>query len=196
MLKTNTTIQIESSNGIREVHLETSLLSKRKIFISEEINMEMANDFVRQIMYLESENDNDIDIYINSPGGEIMAGLLMYDVIQAARSTINIYCVGEAYSMAAVLLACGRVGHRFILPHSKVMIHEPLIRGGVGGSATNIRNISESIMETKEIIVDLLQKHVGKTREEIEESIANDNYMKPEEAIMYGICDKVDNRLY
>jgi ATP-dependent Clp protease protease subunit len=125
-----------------------------------------------------------------------MAGLLMYDIIQSARNTINMYCIGQAYSMAAILLASGPKGHRFILPHSKVMIHEPLISNGIGGSATNIKSISDSILETKSLIIELLKKHVTVDRSFIEEAIAFDNFMKPNEAITFGICDKVVQSIY
>lgn len=191
----NTMIQVETSDGIREVTLNSKLLVERKIFITDEINMEMANEFAKTIMYLD-DGDQDIDIYINSTGGEVMAGLVMYDVIQAAKSPINIYCVGQAYSMAAILLACGTKGRRFMLPHSKAMIHEPLIAGGVGGSATSIRNVSESILETKRMLVELLEKHTDRNMEEVEKAISYDNYMTPEEAIQFGLCDKVVERLY
>ena len=165
MINTNTQVQVETSYGIREISLETKLMEDRKIFLSGEINMDMANDFMREMMYLDDESGKDINIYINSVGGEIMAGMLIYDVIQAAKCSLNLYCTGYAYSMAAILLACGPQGRRFILPHSEVMIHEPLISDGVGGSATNIERLSNSLLEKKSFIIDLLQKHTNQTKE-------------------------------
>lgn len=195
MIRTNTAIQVESVNGIREISLETSLFENRKIFLSGEINMEMANDFIRQMMYLDDDSGQEINIYINSPGGEVLAGLLIYDIIQSAECPINVYCTGMAYSMAAVLLASAEQGRRFILPHSKVMIHEPLISQGLGGNATSIKNISDSIMETKKLIVKLLSKHIEKSEEELEEAIRFDNYMTADKAVEFGLCDKIIIRL-
>lgn len=196
MISTNTQVQVESASGIREISLETKLMEDRKIFLSGEINMDMANDFMRQMMYLDDESGRDINIYINSVGGEIMAGMLIYDVIQAANCPLNVYCTGYAYSMAAVLLASGPEGRRYILPHSEVMIHEPLITDGVGGSATNIERLSNSLLEKKSFIIDLLEKHSKKTKEELEEAIRYDKYLKPDEAIEFGLCDEVVTRLY
>ena len=196
MIKSNTQIKFETAKGICELSLETALLENRRIFISDTIDMNTANDFARLMMYLDSEDNKDINLYINSTGGEVMAGLIIYDIIQAARNTVNIFCVGQAYSMAAVLLACGKKGHRYILPHSKVMIHEPLISSGPGGSATSIKNLSDSIMETKKLLVDLLVKHSNATRRKVESAIKYDNFMTPEEAIHFGLCDKIVYCLY
>ena len=153
MINSNTQVQVETSYGVREISLETKLMENRKLFLSGEINMDMANDFMREMMYLDDESGKDINIYINSVGGEIMAGMLIYDIIQAAKCPLNIYCTGYAYSMAAILLASGTKGRRFILPHSEVMIHEPLISDGVGGSATNIERLSNSLLEKKSFII-------------------------------------------
>ena len=191
----NISIQVESANGIREIALDTKLLEERCIFLTGEIDMDMANDFVRQLMYLDDEMEQPIDVYINSPGGDVLAGLLIYDIIQSASCPINIYCAGMAYSMAAIILASGEKGRRFILPHSKVMIHEPLIDGAVGGSATSIKNISESILETKKLIVDILVKHTGRSEEEVERALIYDNFMTSEKAVEFGICDEVVNKL-
>ena len=196
MIKANTEIQVESAQGIREVSLETKLMEERRIFLTGEINMDMANDFVRQMMYLDNGTGEEINIYINSVGGEVMAGLLIYDVIQASGSPINIICIGRAYSMAAILLASGKMGRRFILPHSEVMIHEPLISGGMGGSASSIKKMSDMILGNKDLIVNILEKHILRSAEEIEEAIKYDNYMKPDEAIEFGLCDSIIRKLY
>lgn len=184
-------VEVESVNGTREISLYTRHLMNRNLFLTGEINADMANSFVAQLLYLEETPDEPVNIYINSPGGEINAGLMIYDAIQGSRLEINMICTGLAASMAAVLLAGGQHGSRYILRHSKVMIHEPLLANGVGGSATSIRKISESIIETREMINEILAKHTGKTVEEINEATSFDNYMRAEEAIAFGLCDRI-----
>ena len=184
-------VEVESVNGTREISLYTRHLMNRNLFLTGEINADMANSFVAQLLYLEETPDEPVNIYINSPGGEINAGLMIYDAIQGSRLEINMICTGLAASMAAVLLAGGQHGSRYILRHSKVMIHEPLLANGVGGSATSIRKISESIIETREMINEILAKHTGKTVEQINEATSFDNYMRAEEAIAFGLCDRI-----
>ena len=188
-------IEVESANGIREVSLSTRHLMNRKIFLTGEINMEMANDFVLQFMFLEEDSSEPVTIYINSSGGEINAGLMIYDVIQGSNLEINMVCTGMAASMAAIIFAGGQKGRRYILKHSRVMIHEPLIAGGIGGSATSIKNISESILTTKKIVNGILAEHTGKTEEEIDKATGFDNYMDAREAIEFGICDAVSEKI-
>ena len=188
-------IEVESAHGIREISLITRHLSNRNIFLTGEINAELANGFLAQLLYLEGESDEPINIYINSPGGEVNAGLMIYDAIQGSRLTINMICTGMAASMAAILLTGGQKGRRYILPHSKVMIHEPLIAGGVGGSATSIHNISESILKTREICNGILAEHTGKTLEEINQATSYDHYMTADEAIEFGICDAITDTI-
>lgn len=184
-------VEVESSYGTREVSLATRHLMNRNIFLTGSIDGEMADSFLAQFLYLEQESDDPITIYINSPGGEVNAGLMIYDIIQGSRLPINMVCTGMAASMAALLLAGGQKGRRYILGHSKIMIHEPLISNGVGGSATSIKNISESILETREIVNGILAEHTGKSMEEINEATSFDNYMNAEEAIKFGICDEI-----
>ena len=184
-------IEVESANGTREVNLITRHLMKRRIFLTGEINAQMANEFLSQLLYLEEDDAEPVTIYINSTGGEVNAGLMIYDAIQASPLTIHMICAGMAASMAAVLLAGGQKGRRYILRHSKVMIHEPLIAGGVGGSATSIRNISESILETRDIVNGILAEHTGKTTEEINAATDHDNFMNAEEAVAFGLCDRI-----
>lgn len=189
-------IEVESAHGVREVSLDTRHLMNRRIFIHGEINEESANDFLSQMLYLEQESEDPITIYINSPGGSVNAGLVIYDCIQASNPEINLICAGTAASMAAIILAGGQKGHRYILPHSKVMIHEPLLAGGVGGSATSIKNISDSILETREIVNKILAKHTGKTLKEINKATSFDNYMNAKEAIEFGLCDEITEKMY
>lgn len=146
-------------------------------------------------MYLEQESSAPITIYINSFGGEVNAGLMIYDAIQGSHLEVNTVCTGIAASMAAILLAGGKKGKRFILKHSKVMIHEPAITNGFGGSATSIKNISESILETREILSEILAKHTGKSIAEIYEAISFDNFMNADKAIEFGLCDEVTEKL-
>lgn len=188
-------IEVEGVNGTREVSLATHLLMDRKIFLTGEINSDTASTFIAQLLFLETESDKPITIYINSPGGEVNAGLLIYDALQGTSLEVNMVCTGMAASMAAVILCGGQEGRRQILPHSKVMIHEPLLSNGVGGSATSIQHISESILETRDVISSILSKHTGKSMEEIMEAIAFDNYMDAEKAIAFGICDSIVTRV-
>ena len=184
-------VEIESHNGIRELSVYTRHLTNRRIFLNGEINRDTANDIVAQLLYLQEDSSEPIYIYINSGGGEINAGLFIYDVLQSMTVPVYMYCTGIAASMAAILLAGGQKGRRFILPHSKTMIHEPLLAGGVGGSATSIRNISDSILETRKIVNNILAKHTGKSRKEIDRATSFDNYMNAEKSVEFGICDKI-----
>lgn len=186
------TIEEESCNGIREISLKTKHFSNGKLFLTGEVTDEMANNFVSELIYLMDKGDP-IDIYINSTGGSVNAGLVIYDTIQACskKIDINMYCIGMAASMAAVILAGGQKGRRYILPHSKVMIHEPLISNSMGGSATTIKKTADFILETKKITNGILAKHTGKTVKEIDEATLYDNFMNSIEAVEFGICDEV-----
>lgn len=189
-------VEEESCNGVNVVPLRTRHFSNGRLFLTGEVTEDRANDFVSQMLYL-VEKGEPVEIYINSPGGSVNAGLVIYDMIQACAEKIDIdlYCVGLAASMGAVILAGGKKGHRFILPHSKVMIHEPLIAGGMGGSATSIKKTADSILETKAVTNGILAKHTGKTMEEIDEATSFDNFMNAEEAVKFGICDKIRNMI-
>lgn len=193
---TGPTIEVESAQGVREVSLDTRHLMNRRIFIHGEITDVSANEFLSQMLYLEQESDEPITIYINSPGGSVNAGLVIYDCIQSSNLEINIICAGMAASMAAIILAGGQKGHRYILPHSKVMIHEPLLSSGLGGSATSIKNISDSILETREIVNSILAKHTGKSLNEVNQATSFDNYMNADEAIAFGLCDAITMHIY
>ncbi len=187
-------IEVESAHGTREVSLTTRHLMNRTVFLNGSIDSDMANDFLSELLYLE-ESDEPVTIYIDSPGGEVNAGLMIYDAIQGCNLTINIVCTGMAASMAAIIFAGGQKGRRYILPHSMVMIHEPLISNGVGGSATSIKNISDSILETRSILNGILSKHTGKSAKEIDKATSYDNTMNAEEAIKFGLCDHITNSI-
>lgn len=184
-------IQVKSSNGITLVPMETRLLADRKVFIEGEINQESACSFVKKILLLCREDGNKpIDVMINSPGGEISAGLLMYDCIQSSKTPIRMFCMGNAYSMGALLFACGNHG-RYMLPHSELMLHEPLLGAGVRGNASSIRSISDSLMDTRKKMNQILAKHTGKTEEEIEKATGYDHYFSPEESVEFGLADEI-----
>ena len=184
-------VQVKSSNGITLVPLDSRLMAERKVFIEGEINADKACEFVKQVMLLNAENPQQpIDVLINSPGGEINSGMLMYDVIQASKAPIRMYCIGKAYSMGAVLFACGNHG-RYMLPHGELMIHEPLLGSRVGGNSSSIKSISDSLLETKRKMNQILAKHTGKSEEEVEEATSFDHYFSPEESIAFGLCDQI-----
>ena len=181
---------VEDCKGFRDIDLITEQFSKARLYLVGEIDQRMAMDFITAMSVL-SEEQRDVDIIINSPGGEVSAGLVIYDIIQSYRNKITMYCTGLAASMGAVIFAGGQKGRRFILPHSRVMIHEPLIAGGMGGSATTIEKTAQTILETKSVLSKILSHHTGKTVDQINSATVFDNYMSAEEAIRFGICDDI-----
>ncbi len=189
----------KSSNGYQSFPLESMRFAQREIWLSEEITTDSAVRVLQQLLQLESEDERaPIRLIINSPGGAVNAGLMLYDQLKAMRAPVELYCVQMAASMAAVLLAGGARGRRFILPHSKVMLHEPLISsssGGVSGSASTIQKTAESILQTKRTLTELLAQDTGRSIEEIEAATAFDNYMTAEEAIAFGLCDEIVARI-
>ena len=190
-------IMMKSCSGVQTVSLESRLLAERKVYIQSEIDDELACSFEQQIQYLLSEDHKKpIDIYISTPGGSVAAGLHIYDVLKSIRVDTAIWGRGVVASMGAIILAGGQKGRRYLLPHAKVMIHEPLIAGGATGSATSIQRTAESIMETKKLTVDLLAGDTGQSKEAIEKAIAFDNYMNAREAVTFGIADKIVSGLW
>ena len=184
-------VLLKSSNGITQVSADSKLLSQRKVFIEGEITSEAACEFIKKIMVLNGEDSSKpIDVLINSPGGEINSGMVMYDVIQASKAPIRMFCIGRAYSMGAVLFACGNHG-RYMLPHSELMLHEPLLGNRVGGNSSSIKSISESLLETKRKMNQILSKHTGKSEEEVEKATSYDHYYSPEESKEFGLCDQI-----
>lgn len=183
-------VQVKSSNGITLVPIETRLLAERKIFVEGEIDDESACSFVKQVMLLNAESDAPILVLINSPGGEVNSGMLMYDVIQSSKAPIKMFCMGKAYSMGALLFASGNHG-RFMLPHGELMIHEPLLGNRVGGNSSSIKSISDNLIETKKKLNAILAKHTGKSEEEIEKATEYDHYFTAEESVEFGLCDDI-----
>lgn len=182
-------ILIRSSSGITQVPVETKLLSERRIFIEGEITANTAMEFVKQMLYLNIESEETITIFINSPGGEINSGLLMYDAIVGSKAPVRTICMGKAYSMGAVLFTCAK--ERFMLPNSELMLHQPLLGGRVSGNASSIRSISDSLLETKRKLNKLIAIHTGKTEKEIDEATGFDHYYSPDEAVDFHLADKV-----
>ena len=188
-------IERESANGIQEISLYTNAFSNRKVFLFGPIDEKTVYTFTAQMLYLMEDDQSPIDLFINSPGGEVNSGLAIYDLIQSCKAPVNMYCIGMAASMGALIFAGGKKGHRFIMPHSQVMIHEPLIPNGVGGSASSIKSTADSILQTRELLNGILAKHTGKTIEEINKATDHDNFMTADEAIEFGLCDKVTARI-
>jgi len=180
----------QSSRGERAYDIYSRLLKDRIIFMGEQVQDSMANTVIAQMLFLESEDpDKDINLYINSPGGSVTAGLAIYDTMQYIRPDIATICMGQATSMGALLLAAGAKGKRYALPHARVMIHQPL--GGAQGQATDIDIQAKEIMKIKELIHKILVKHTGQTFEKIRHDTERDYFMDAEEAMRYGIVDRI-----
>ena len=180
----------QSSRGERAYDIYSRLLKDRVIFIVGPVEDYMANLVVAQLLFLESENpDKDINLYINSPGGSVSAGLAIYDTMQFVRCQVSTMCVGQAASMGAVLLAAGAKGKRFCLPHSRVMIHQPL--GGYQGQATDIDIHAKEILKIRQQLNEILAEHSGQSVDKIATDTERDNFMDPEQAMSYGLIDEV-----
>ena len=176
--------------GERSYDIYSRLLKDRIIFVSGEVEDGMANAIVAQLLFLDAQdNEKDIVMYINSPGGVITAGLAIYDTMRHIKSDVATGCVGQAASMGAVLLAAGAKGKRYSLPNSRIMIHQPL--GGARGQATDIQIQAKEIERMKEITSKILSEATGKSVEEIYADTERDNFMSPEEAVNYGLIDKI-----
>ena len=165
------------------------LLKDRIIFITGEIDDAMANNVIAELLYLDSINNNDINLYINSPGGSVSAGMAIYDTINFLASDVSTTCLGIAASMASFLLAAGKKGKRFILPNADVMIHQPL--GGAQGQATDIKIASDRIISLRKRLNKCLAKNTGQSLKKIEKDTERDNYLDAREAVDYGIVDKI-----
>lgn len=180
----------ESVYGTREVLLQTKHFTEGKLFLTGIITDDIANDFISEMMYL-NRGKRSLTVYINSQGGSVTAGLSIYDALQEYEGNVDLCCYGLAASMAAIILASGKPGHRFITPHAKTMIHEPALASKVSGSASTIEETAKSMLETKNLLNDILAKHTGKTVKEIEEATRFDNFMDAEKSIAFGLCDEI-----
>lgn len=182
---------IEQTNrGERSYDIFSRLLNDRIIVLSDEVNDATASLVVAQLLYLEGQDsEKDISLYINSPGGSVTAGMAIYDTMQYIKCDVSTICIGLAASMGAFLLSSGAKGKRFALPHSEIMIHQP--SGGAQGQATDIKIVADHILRTKQTLNKILAENTGKSMEEIARDTERDNFMTAEEALKYGLVDKV-----
>ncbi len=179
-----------SSRGERSFDIFSRLLRERIIFLGSEIDDEVANSIVAQLLLLDSENsEKDIMLYINSPGGVITAGMAIYDTMKLIKADVSTICLGDAASMGAFLLSGGTKGKRLALPNSRIMIHQPL--GGAQGQATDIEIEAKEILRMKAMLNGLLAEHTGQKLETIKKDTERDNFMSAEEALKYGLIDKI-----
>ncbi len=183
----------QSARGERSYDIYSRLLKERVIFLVGPVEDHMANLVVAQLLFLESENpDKDIHLYINSPGGSVTAGMAIYDTMQFIKPDVSTMCIGQAASMGALLLTAGAAGKRYCLPHSRVMIHQPL--GGFQGQASDIEIHAREILTIKSKLNDVLAHHTGQPLDIIERDTDRDNFMDAEESVKYGLVDKVLDR--
>lgn len=179
-----------TSRGERSYDIFSRLLMDRIVFLGSGIDDNVANVIIAQLLFLDADDpERDIYLYINSPGGSVYAGLAIYDTIQHLRAPVSTYCVGMAASMGAVLVASGAKGKRAALPNSRIMIHQP--SGGSQGTAADIEIAAREILEARQRLNRILAKHTGQTPEQIAEDIDRDRFMSPEEALAYGLIDRV-----
>lgn len=179
----------KEQSGERSYDIYSRLLKDRIVFLSGEINDETANTVVSELLYLDSLNHNDISLYINSPGGSITSGMAILDTMNFIKSDVSTICIGMAASMAAFLLSCGQKGKRLILPNAEVMIHQPL--GGATGQATEIKIAAERILKLKKKLNEILSKNTNQSIEKVEIDTERDYFMNADEALEYGIVDKI-----
>ena len=180
----------QTGKGERSYDIFSRLLNDRIIMLCDEVNDQVASVVIAQLLYLEGKDpDKDISLYINSPGGSVSAGLAIFDTMNYIKCDVSTICMGMAASMGAFLLAAGKKGKRYALPHSEIMIHQPL--GQTQGQATEILIHAEHIKKTRALLNEILAERTGKPREEIERDTERDNFMSAEEAARYGLIDKV-----
>lgn len=183
----------DTGRGERAMDIFSRLLKDRIIFIGTEISDQIANVVIAQLLFLRAEDPKkDINIYINSPGGYITAGLAIYDTMQFMSYEINTYCLGMAASMGALLLMAGTKGKRYALPNSRIMIHQP--SGGISGTAADLDLQAKEIIELRRICTQVISEKTGQPIEKILEETQRDNYMNPEQAVQYGIIDKIASK--
>lgn len=182
----------QSPRGERSYDIYSRLLNERIVFLGEPIDDAVANTVVAQLLHLESvDPDKDISLYINSPGGSVSAGLAIYDTMQYIKCDVSTICIGMAASMGAFLLSSGAKGKRIALPNSEIMIHQPLISGGLSGQCTDIKIASDHLVRVRKKMNEILAENTGKPLEVIERDTERDNYMYAPEAKEYGLIDKV-----
>ena len=184
------TVIEQTHRGERAYDIWSRLMKDRIVFLGTEIHDDLANVIVAQLLFLESEDpEKDVNLYINSPGGSVSAGLAIYDTMQYVRCPITTICIGQAASMAAMILAAGTKGRRKALPHARVMLHQPF--GGAGGQASDIEIKAREVLRMKRLINEVLSKHTGQPLERVEKDADRDYYMSADEAQQYGLIDDV-----
>ena len=184
------TIIENTGHGERAYDIYSRLLKERIIFLGTPINDEVANNVMAQMIFLEYENpENDITLYINSPGGYVSAGLAIYDTMQHIRPNVATICVGDSISMAAILLASGTKGKRYALPHSRIMLHQP--SGAVTGQSTDIQVHAKELVRTREMLTKIIAEHSGRSIDEVREKTERDFFLTPEEALEFGVIDEI-----
>ena len=180
----------QTARGERSFDIYSRLLKERVVFLVGEVNDHMANLIVAQLLFLESENpDKDISLYINSPGGSVTAGMSIYDTMQFIKPDISTLCVGQACSMGALLLCAGQKDKRYVLPHSTVMIHQPL--GGFQGQASDVEIHARHMLRIKERLNEVISHHTGQPLKQVQKDTDRDNFMDADEAVKYGLVDRV-----
>lgn len=179
-----------TANGTALIPIESMAFEQRTIYIDGDITAEVASEFVRQILMLNRQDaTKPIKVIITSNGGSVVHGLAMYDAICTSKAPVETFCVGTAYSMGAIIFVAGK--RRMLLEHSKLMLHEPLIGEGIGGNASSIKSMSDSLQNTKEELNSILCKHTGRTKEEMDDATKYDHYFSAEEAIEFGLADEI-----
>ena len=180
----------QTPRGERAFDIFSRLLKERIIFLPTFIEDELANLVIAQMLYLEADDpDKDINLYINSPGGSVTAGMAIYDTMQYVKPAISTICMGQSASMAALLLAAGAKGKRFALPHSRILIHQP--SGGASGQATDVRIMAEEILRMREMTSRIIANHSGQTFDQVEKDVERDRILSPVQAKEYGLIDEV-----
>lgn len=180
----------QSGQGERAYDIYSRLLKDRIIFLSGEVEDNMANTIVAQMLFLEAEDpDKDIYLYINSPGGVVTAGMAIYDTMQYIKPDVSTICIGQAASMGSLLLTAGAKGKRFALPNARIMIHQPL--GGARGQSTDVQIQAKELLRIRQMLNEILSQRTGKSMEQIETDTERDNFMSAAEAVEYGLVDKV-----
>ncbi len=185
-------VLIEDAKETKAVDLGSCLLQQRKVYLGEEVDSDSSNAVVQQLLYLEHQDAKaPITLYLNTPGGSIVDGMAVYDLMQQVSCPVHVVVVGMAASMGSVLLSGGEKGHRYILPHGEVLLHQPL--GGARGPATDIKISAQRIIKTKEMLLRLLADNCGQTYERLVEDCDRDYWLDADAAVEYGICDQVLN---
>ena len=184
----------ETSQGMEHIPIPELMLQRREIWLTGDINSDLADSVISQMLYLDGQAPGtEITLYIDSPGGSVSAGLAIYDVMQAIESGVHTVCIGLAASMAAVLFAAGST--REMLRHSEVMIHDPLVNGGISGSALAVQDKSERLMQTRKELCGILARHTGKSLKQIYKVTAKDTYFSAQQAVDFGLADAIVERM-